>query len=200
MIINLKSYKKGRQLITLVKKIKKANKKTIVCAQPSDVTTLSKILTTYSQHVDYQIPGKSTGYILPETIKEDGAKGSLLNHSEHPVSLAVIKKTISRCNKLKLKLIVFAPTIKKAQAIKKLKPYAIAFEDPKLVGTGKSITKYKSNDITKFVKLLKRTKIIPMCGAGISTPEDVKEAKKLGCKQVLASSIVAKKGKLEILK
>jgi len=200
MIINLKTYKKGKSLINLVKRIKRANKRTIVCAQPSDIPILSKILPTYSQHVDYQEPGRNTGYILPEAIKADGAKGSLLNHSEHPIPLSQIKKTIQRCNKLNIKLIVFAANLKAAAAIKRLRPYAIAFEDPKLVGTGRSITKYKADDIKKFIALLKRTNIIPMCGAGISSKEDVKEAKRLGCKEVLASSIVAKKGDLSILK
>ena len=78
---------------------------------------------------------------------------------------------------------------------KKLKPYAIAFEDPKLVGSGKSITSYNAKNVLKFSKLLKSTKIIPLCGAGISSLDDIKESKKLGCKGVLISSSIAKVNK-----
>ena len=50
--------------------------------------------------------------------------------------------------------------------------------------------------LRKFVSLLKNTKIIPLCGAGINSKEDYLEALKLGCKGILVSSVVAKsKGK-----
>ena len=192
LVINFKTYKQGSAVRALARKIKKYQRNSIVCVQSVDIEDISKLLTTFAQHVDYQEQGKNTGFVIPEEIKAVGAKGSLLNHSEHQVPLAIIKKTIKRCNKLKLKLIVSAATLKKVAEIKKLKPYAIAFEDPKLVGTGKSITKYRTNDVAKFSQMLHRTKIIPLCGAGINSPEDIKEAKKLGCKGVLVSSAIAR--------
>ena len=48
---------------------------------------------------------------------------------------------------------------------------------------------------------MKKTKILPLCGAGISTAEDVKEAYNLGCKGVLISSAIAKsKNPIQLLK
>lgn len=192
IIINFKNYKSGNQVIELAKKIEKY--KNIIIAVPSvnirEVNEKIK-LRVYSQHVDYQ-KEKSTGAIIPEAIKKSGALGSLLNHSEHPVKINYIKKTIERCDKLNLKTIVCTSNLKEARKIKKFKPYAIAFEDPKLIGTGKSITKYKTNDIKKFVKLMKNSKTIPLCGSGISSVQDYKEALKLGCKGILVSSIIAK--------
>lgn len=196
IIINLKNYKIGNQVIELAKKIEKYD---IIIAVPAvNIKEISeKInLNVYSQHVDYQ-KEKSTGFIIPESIKKAGASGSLLNHSEHPIKMNYIKRTIERCNKLNLKIIVFVSNLKEAKKVKKFKPYAIAYEDPKLIATGKSITKHKTNDIRKFVKLLKNSKTIPLCGSGISSIHDYKEALKLGCKGVLVSSIIAKSKNLD---
>ncbi len=197
IVINLKTYKQGKEVLKIVRTIQKYSPKSIIAVQPNDIDKIFSVfkrkIKIYSQHVDYaKKSGRDTGFILPETIKKDGAKGSLLNHSEHPVSLKAIKETINQCNKLKLKLIVCSSDLKQIKEIKKLNPYSIAFEDSKLIETKKSITKYNVKDLKKFILLLKKTKIIPLCGAGISSRKDVVEAKKLGCKGVLISSIVAK--------
>ena len=107
------------------------------------------------------------------------------------LTFSEIKKTVERCRELELKTIICAATLKQTEQIKKLNPYAIAFEDPKLIATGKSITRAKIHSVKKFVDLLKGTDIIPLCGAGISTPDDVAQAMLLGCKGVLVSSAVA---------
>ena len=95
------------------------------------------------------------------------------------------------CDKLNLKVVICTSNLAESKKMKKLKPFAIAFEDPKLISTGKSITKYKVDELKKFISLLKNTKIIPLCGAGIKSKEDYDEALKLGCKGILVSSVVA---------
>jgi len=67
------------------------------------------------------------------------------------------------------------------------------------VGSGKPITKYKSQNVKKFSEMLKGTKIIPLCGAGISSKEDIIAAKKLGCKGVAIGSAIARDGKVRML-
>lgn len=195
IIINYKNYVSGKKALELSRKIKRYLPKAIVCAPSSDISSISSKtkLKVYAQHVDYQDLGKSTGFDIPEDLKKAGASGSLLNHSEHPVSLKVIEKTIKRCNG-KLKLIVCVKNLNIAKKIlkRRLKPYAIAFEDPKLISSGKSITKYDSKSVSEFSKLVKKTKVIPICGAGISSVDDILEAKELGCKGVLVSSAIAK--------
>src|SRR3989339_682076 len=105
VIINLKTYKQGDKVLELAKIIEKVDKKIIVGVQPEDVAILSKKtnLSIYSQHVDYQEPGRNTGFILPEGIKAVGAKGVFLNHSEHRLDFKIIKKTVLHCKKVKLK-------------------------------------------------------------------------------------------------
>jgi triosephosphate isomerase len=145
----------------------------------------------FAQSIEIPEKGRGTGKLAPEQILATGAKGSLLNHSENKIPLTHIKKIVERCRELELKLIICASTLKEAEKIKKLSPYAIAFEDPKLIVSGKSITKVKTSSVKKFVDLLKGTDIIPLCGAGISTPEDVAQSLLLGCKGVLVSSVIA---------
>tara|TARA_Y100000310_G_scaffold327843_1_gene394815 strand:- start:5078 stop:5689 length:612 start_codon:yes stop_codon:yes gene_type:complete len=202
IIINFKTYKQGSEVLALAKKIAKVNKKAILCVQPTSISIVSRSIKNpiYAQHVDFQKPGRNTGFIIPETVKAVGAKGTLLNHSEHPLSFKTIKETIQHCNKIKLKTIVFSPSIAHTKKIMKLKPYAIAYEDPKLVASGNSITKYKIKNVEAFAKLLKTSKIISICGAGISSKEDIKEAKKLGCQGVALSSAITKKEKVNIIK
>ena len=53
------------------------------------------------------------------------------------------------------------------------------------------LAKSDAEDIRKFIDTLKDTNIIPLCGAGITTGEDVAKALVLGCKGVLVSSAVA---------
>lgn len=190
LIVNFKTYKQGKEVLKLIKEIEKYNKKAIVCLQPTDICLSQKTkLKVFSQHIDFQTKGKNTGFIVAETIISLGAAGSLLNHSEHPLNFETIKKTIK--NSKKLKLIVCTSSIREVKKIKKLKPYAIAFEDPKLIATKKSITKHNPKKIKKFVQILKDTKIIPICGAGISNSKDYKKALELGCRGVLVSSAIA---------
>ena len=192
IVVNFKNYKIGKRVLDLAKKI---DGKNVIAAVPAinikELADKTK-LKVYAQHVDHQLLGKTTGFILPESIKQAGAVGSLLNHSEHLVSIKDIELSSRRCKKVGLKLIICTSSLRQVREIKKLKPFAIAFEDPKLIATGKSITKHRSNDLKKFVSILGKSRIIPLCGAGISSKEDYEEALKLGCKGVLVSSVITK--------
>ena len=193
IVINLKNYKIGADALELIKKIEIYYNKAIVAVPPVDLASAVKSTTLqiYSQHVDFYESGRGTGFIIPEALLKAGVAGSLVNHSEHRLKLSDIKKTLKRCNEVGLKLIICSSSIKEVQQLKKLNPWAIAFEDKKLVATGKSITQFKTHDIKRFVDVLKETEIIPLCGAGISSGEDVADALVLGCKGVLVSSAIA---------
>lgn len=194
IIINFKNYVYGKSSLDLAKKVKKHLPKAIVAVSAADVRGIEYYtgLQVFSQHVCFNDTPATTGYINIETLKQAKAKGSLLNHSEHRLKKEYIKKTISRANKLGFKILLCVKNLKEAKEYKKLKPWAMAFEDPKLISTGKSITKYNAKSVSEFAKILKNSKIIPLCGAGINSKEDVIEAKKLGCQGVLIASAIAK--------
>jgi len=91
-----------------------------------------------------------------------------------------------------LKVIVCVPSLSYVRAVRKLKPWAIAFEDAKLIGSGKSITDSRKKAVERFARKLKGSEIKSLCGAGINSIDDVKAAKILGCEGVLIASAIAK--------
>ena len=189
IVINFKNYKTGKKALELAEKIQRYLPKAIVCVGFNDVERVcKKKLMVFTQYI---------GSKNARDLKKLGAVGSLLNHSEHRINFREIKEKLKECKKIKFKVIVCAGSVSEAKKIKRLKPWAIAYEDPNLIGTGKSITKYNGKEVEKFVKMLKGSKIIPLCGAGIGNLEDVLEAKRLGCKGILISSAIAKDKKPE---
>ena len=200
IIVNFKTYKKatGKEALRLARICedvsKKKKVKVMIAVQAADIYRISENvkIPVFSEHVDYEEPDAHTGAILVEDVRENGAIGSLLNHSERRLSFDVLKKTIERCKRVRLKTIVCARNINEAKKIAKLNPDYLAYEDPKLVGSGRAISKVKPKSVELFVKVIKGKKIVPLCGAGISNGDDVRTALKLGCKGILVASAVTK--------
>ncbi len=202
IVINFKNYVYGENAVVLAQLIEQYIPKAIVAVPTADIFEVSaeSRLKVYSQHIDTVPTKKGTGFITAKDVREAGAVGTLLNHSEHKLSYDVIVKAMKSCKKEKLKVIICTASIPAAERLKRLKPYAMAFEDPLLIASKKSITAYRSSEVKKFVSVLQKTKIIPLCGAGVHSREDIRAAYMLGCKGVLiASAIVAAIKPQEIL-
>jgi triosephosphate isomerase len=193
IVINFKNYVFGAKALDLVRKIDIYLPKSIVAVSFVDLVEIVKntTLPVYAQHVDVHEEGRATGFVIPEAIASAGAKGSLLNHSEHPVKLKDLKKTLDRCHDAGLKVILCVSRLSKVKKFLALHPYALAFEDPAFIATGKSITSHKAHALKEFVSLVKGSLTLPLCGAGISSADDVCEALSFGCKGVLVSSAIA---------
>lgn len=197
-VINFKTYKagSGKRALKLIKELEKAKIKPIVCLQPADLH-LSELtsLQVWAQHVDPIKYGSNTGWILPEDVKQNGAKGVLINHSEHPNNK--IKETIQQCKELKLKTMVLVPNAKDINKYKKYKPDFIGVEPSELIG---SKTKSVTSDPDLIKKSVKNSGDIPLLvGAGVKSKEDIIISKKLGAKGVLiASAIVKSKTPLKV--
>ena len=191
IVINFKTYKQGKQVLKLAKQIEKVNKNIIIGVQASDIAELTKKtkLKVFAQHVDFQKPGRQTGFILPEAVKADKAAGTFLNHSEHPLKFPALKKTIQRCKKLNLKTLVFASSLNNAKKIKKSKPDYLVIEPPELVAGKISVSKSTPELIKKISKQLKSKFLV---GAGIKTKEEIKTAIKLGACGIALSSGITK--------
>lgn len=191
IVINLKTYKQGKDSLKIASSIEKVDKKIIIGVQPENIYEIAKKtkLKVYSQHVDYFEPSRYTGYIIPEAVKKAGAKGTFLNHSEHKLKFRILKKTIKRCKQIKLKTLAFASNLKEAKKIQKLKPDYLVIEPPELVGGRKSVSKYRP----QLIKNIKKNLKIPfLVGAGIHTKQDVKIALKLGASGIAVSSAITK--------
>lgn len=202
ILINFKTYPQatGRNALKLAKSCDEISREKkvgiFIAVQTADIPVVAEKvrIPVFAQHVDYFEQDRHTGFVLPEDIKQEGASGTLLNHSEHRIKFSILKKTIARCKKNKLKTVVCAASAGEARKIAKLKPEIIMFEDPKLVSTGKSITRIKSRSVRDFANMLKKvkSKAIGLCGAGISSRGDVKLALQLGCKGIGVSSAIVK--------
>jgi triosephosphate isomerase len=191
VVVNFKTYKQGKKVVELARKLKKVDKNIIVGIQASDILEVVKAtgLKVYAQHVDFIKKGRATGYILPEAVKKDGAKGVFLNHSEHKLRFDVLKKTVVRCKKLGLKILIFASSLREALKIKKLRPDYLAVEPPELVAGKISVSKVRPGLIKNIAKKLRYPFLV---GAGIKTNEDVKIAMKLGARGIAVSSAITK--------
>jgi triosephosphate isomerase len=201
IIINTKNYKTGKPLLVLAKLIQKYLPQAYIAVPTADIQTIAHNtrLKVLAQHVDNKDIGRNTGFITPESIRAQGAVGTLLNHSEHHLHGDILKETIARCHRLKLKTFVCVHDIAAAHLVKGWRPTAIAYEEPSLIASGKSVTSSHQRDIQEFVALLRNTNITAICGAGISSAEDVKAAKQLGCQGVLMASAIANNPRPETL-
>jgi len=191
IILNFKNYKTGKEVLAFAKKI--SNKK-IIAAAPilnlQEITKKTKLIPC-AQHVDEKTSSRDTGDLTPKALKDIGVNLTLLNHSEHEISIKKIKNTIKECKKNNIKVILCAKNLEQIKKFKKLNPYAIAYENPKFIASKTSITNFPKL-IISFVKSLSKTKIVPLCGAGINSKKDVATAYSLGCKGILVSSWIMK--------
>ncbi len=157
------------------------------------ISTSVEEVVVYGQHADPIEPGAHTGYIPVEALKEAGARGVLLNHSEHKLILSDLVWLITKARKLGLETIVCADNNDAAAAVAALKPDYIAVEPPELIGTGIPVSKAKPEVITSSVEAVRRIAPVPvLAGAGITRGEDVEAAIRLGSVGVLVASAVMK--------
>ncbi len=148
-----------------------------------------------AQHVDNKEQGGSTGYIVPETLKELGVRGSLLNHSEHRIPQSDIVSLVRRLDGLGMVSIVCVGTPRELAKYAILtEPTYFAIEPPELIGTGRAVSKQKPRVISSAADILEasgsRSELL--CGAGIVTGEDVAAAVSLRAVGILVASGVIK--------
>jgi len=200
IIVNMKTYSQsvGQKAIELAKIAAKVAEKTgaeiILCPQLADLKEVSKIIPSYGQHIDPIEPGAHTGHVLGESLKDAGATGVIINHSEDVVPIDDIKKGIERAKSLGLVTVVCAPTAVDAEEIAKLSPDYIAVEPPELIGGDISISTAKPELIEDTVEKVHKANpnIRVLCGAGVKNGKDVKKALELGAEGILVASGVVK--------
>jgi triosephosphate isomerase (TIM) len=198
IIINFKLYKEatGEGAVKLARICEDVSKKyetdIIVSPEISDIGRVARKvkIPVFAQHIDPIEHGKFTGHVSALSVKKEGAKGTLINHSEMKLELDEIKKCVQLAKKYGLISVVCSDSLSKSVKIAKFNPDFIAFEDPDLIGTGKPISKVEPKKVKEFVKIVSKAnpKIVPICGAGISEGEDIKIAIMLGTKGVLLAS------------
>lgn len=209
LVTNFKTYPEstGKNAVKLAKihaeVAKKKKKKIIIAVQSCDIYSVSRSvkIPIFAQHVDPVEQGRNTGFITSESVKAAGASGVFINHSEHPMKAWDVEKAIKLCKKIGLETLVFVSDLSEASDLKGYEPDYMAYEVPELISTGRPISKERPHELKEFVKLMEDSGTTALCGAGISSGEDVKTAKKLGLKGVVVSlAIVKSKNPKKIIK
>lgn len=202
IIVNLKAYpmgigEKSTELAKIIEAVGKDEGVSVgVSPQTTDIYRVASQvdIPIFAQHIDSLEPGAGTGWLLPEAAEKAGAIGSLINHSEHRLDLGEIEKIVKRLREIDLISIVCAKDPEESEKVAAFKPDMVAVEPPELIGSGKSVSKVKPDVVKDTVKKVKRTDsdVTVLCGAGVSTGEDVKVSIELGAEGVLIASAVVK--------
>lgn len=153
----------------------------------------SSELETWAQGVSGVDPGSHTGSTLATSVAEAGATGTMLNHSENRLTLAALEDAIIASRAAELETVVCANTPKQIAAVAALDPDAVAIEPPELIGTGTPVSQADPEIVRKAISAAESidATIPVLCGAGISTGEDLAAARDLGAEGVLLASGVA---------
>jgi triosephosphate isomerase (TIM) len=199
IFLSLKTYKEatGEAVIKLLSSVNKISNETrvkiIPVVQPTDIYRIKKELDieVWAQHMDPIEPGKNMGWLSPYALKEAGATGVVINHSEHKVSDEIIKQTLEKAKQYDFKTLLIGHGVDMVLKFSSFQPDYLSYEREDMIGGGVSMLTQEAENVKKLTKELS----IPlMIGAGVTTGEDIRVALSLGAKgAILASAFVLAK-------
>jgi len=202
IMLNVKAYAEssGEKGIALLKACEEASKETgasiVICPQQVQLALIAKQskIPVFAQSVDAVDPGSQTGWVTLQSIKAVGAAGTLVNHSEHRLRLAEIEWIVSKAREMDLVTCVCTNNVPVSMAAAAVSPDFVAVEPPELIGSGIAVSKADPQIVRNSVSAVKKVnkKVVVLCGAGITTGDDVKAAIGLGSEGVLLASGVVK--------
>lgn len=198
IVLNFKTYAEGmgEKAVRMAKYCEEVSEDSgvdiIACPQIPDIHRVagSVKIPVFAQHIDAVGAGSYTGHITAECIRSAGAKGTLINHSERRLVLAEIDSAVQSAKKAGLTTIVCTNNIAVTSAGASLSPDYVAIEPPELIGSGNPVSKANPDIVSGSVRAVKviNPRVKVLCGAGISTGDDVAAALSLGAVGVLLAS------------
>ena len=210
IVLNVKTYGQaiGNDVIQIAKLMEEVGKETdvsmAIAVQATDIYRVKNEVSipVWAEHIDPITPGSHTGWTLPEAVKDAGAIGTLINHSEHRLTLANIDACLTRAQENGLDNIICTNNVATSKAAAALNPQFIAVEPPELIGGDISVTTADPDIVSNSVDAVKSVNdtVQVLCGAGVKNGKDVSKALELGSAGVLlASGIVTAKNKKEVI-
>jgi triosephosphate isomerase (TIM) len=208
IIVNFKTYPEssGENVLKLANICRQValetNLEIIIGLQAVDINKVSSQvdIPVFCQHIDPFTPGRHTGFVLASAVKQAGAKGVFLNHSEHKYQdFAKLEQAVKQAKDNGLKVLIFAENRDNSLLVDMFNPDYIALEEPDLVSGDKAMVEFDhlKEEIQKFSQSIKS---VPLIGAGIKTVDDVKQSLSLGVKGVaLASGVIKAKDPKAVL-
>lgn len=202
IFLNLKAYREGfgKRALELAKIAESVSERSgtyiAVAVNFLDLPIVAKEvrIDVFAQHIDAVDFGAFTGAVNAEMIKEYGAKGSLLNHSEKRMKLADIDFCVSKLRELQMISIVCTNNVSTTKAVSALKPSFVAVEPPELIGSGIAVSEAEPEVVEGAVRAVKEIckEVRVLCGAGITKHKDYVRALELGAEGVLLASGVVR--------
>ncbi|MDG1547875.1 MAG: triose-phosphate isomerase [Candidatus Thalassarchaeaceae archaeon] len=159
----------------------------------SAVVSMAPNLEIWTQHLDPINFGSNTGWLHPETAIQRGAKGTLINHAEHKVSIEHIAMLLDSVPE-GFTVCACAADIDEARALSALQPDYVAVEPPGLIGGEISVTTADPEIVSGTARAIREISkdVGILCGAGVKNGQDVVKAIELGTSGVLLASGVTK--------
>ena len=200
IFLNFKTYESGMgdMAIAMSKIVEEVSistgVKVVPVVQTADIREVvsSVSIEVWSQKIDPVTYGAHTGSILPESVLEDGARGTFLNHSESRFSdFETLTKAHDRAREVGLKTLIFAKDIEELAKVARLKPDYISYEPPALIGSkDKSVATTEPEIISQAVEISKKENIPLIVGAGVHSADDVRISIELGAVGIAVASDV----------
>ena len=211
IVLNVKTYAEatGVKALEIAKLMDKISQETgasmAIAVQATDISLCAREvgIPVFAEHIDPVKPGSHTGWTLPEAVKEAGAIGTLINHSEHRLKLADIDVCITKAKELGLDHIVCTNNVATSKAAATFSPNFIAVEPPELIGGDISVTTANPDIVSSSVDAVKAIdkNVKVLCGAGVKNGKDVAKSIELGADGVLlASGVVKAKDKEKVIR
>jgi triosephosphate isomerase (TIM) len=201
LLVNLKAYpaalgRGATRLGVLLERLsRRAGVSAGICPSAPDLGVLAGRLTipVLAQHTDPAGPGAHTGLLVAEAVRAAGAAGSLVNHSERPLSEEEVERVTGRLSGVGLVPVVCARDLPEVWRLAAFAPPYLAIEPPELIGGDVSVSSARPELILEVVDAVRSvspsTRVI--VGAGVRRGEDVATALALGAAGVLVASGVA---------
>lgn len=198
VILNFKTYLEstGEKALNLAKISQEVAEETginiAVAPQHADLLRISSQVSipVLAQHVDAVDAGGHTGSVLMESVLDAGASGTLINHSEMRMKLADIQQVVKKATDQEMISVLCTNNIETSAAAATLQPTFVAIEPPELIGSGIPVSQAEPEIVEGTVDVIHQInpEVKVLCGAGISTGEDMKAALDLGSEGVLLAS------------
>jgi len=201
VVLNFKTYsesagKRAVEMAKICERVSEQGVDIVVVPQIPDLYRVAESVNipVFSQHVDGVGAGSFTGHITAESIAENGASGTLINHSERRLSLADIEAAIGMAKRAGLTTILCTNNLQTTRAGASLNPDFVAVEPPELIGSGIPVSKADPLVVSGSVEAVREIapSVRVLCGAGISSGEDLEAALELGSEGVLLASGIIK--------
>jgi triosephosphate isomerase (TIM) len=196
VVINFKAYEQsfGASALQLAKTIEEVARikgiPVIICVPATELRAIAAAvkIPVYAQHADPIGVGAHTGWLPPQVLLAAGAKGTLINHSEHRLNKDV-ERAVTAAKQAGLKVILCVQDALEAKVLRNLGADYIAVEPPELIGGDVAISQARPELISQSVKHCPDNLLV---GAGVKKRDDIVKSLELGAKGVLLASGVVK--------